>query len=389
MKERNLSRKRMLVVALLALGLALLGLAAPSFGATVVVPNSLAAVEGVGNNGFPFNLGLFGRISMRYQQIFDASEFGALSAPELVTQIAFRPDAFSGRPFLSTLTNVQINLSTTTAEPDGLSTTFADNVGGDDTVVFSGSLSLTSADTGPVSGPKAFDIVINLQTPFFYDPGLGNLLLDVRNIGGGSTTQFDSHTVVADPASRLFSVTSNGVDDPTGSADTLGLIVQFTTIPAAIEVDIDIKFCSNPNGYNCKSRGVTPVTVFGRSDFDVDDVDISSLQLCLADLSQCTASPPKDSSVFDRGDPTTDIGAAQCALDPFGEELDWLNQDGFDDLDVTFHTQEVVSVIGCDGLNKNDASPTLVLIGQTTGGMPITSVPIGDAGIDQLLIKNK
>jgi hypothetical protein len=158
-------------------------------------------------------------------------------------------------------------------------------------------------------------------------------------------------------------------------------------LPEQLTVDIDIKFCSNPNGYNCKSKGKTPLTILGTPTFDVNDVDISSLQLCLQDLSACTEAP-ESWSVFDRGDPTTDLGAAQCAIDPdTGQELDYLNQDGFDDLDVAFDTQEVVTVISCDDLNKRDASPTLVLIGQTVGGTPITSAPIGDVGIDQLLIQ--
>ena len=81
-----------------------------------------------------------------------------------------------------------------------------------------------------------------------------------------------------------------------------------------------------------------------------------------------------------------DIGESQCAVID-GVEQDFLNQDGFDDLDVAFHTQDLVHVIGCDELNKGDTSPTLVLIGQTKGGTPITSVPVDDVGIDQLLIQ--
>ena len=221
----HLTIQRMLLVTVC---LALLGLAGPSFGATIVVPNNRATVEGNADNGFPFNIGAN---SMRYQQVFDASEFGALSTPELITKIAFRPDAtFQGKPFASTLTNVQINLSTTGAAVDGLSPTFASNVGGDETVVFSGPLFLASADTGPVAGPKAFDIVINLQTPFLYDPNLGNLLLDVRNFPISLTTQFDASRSTGDPISRVFSTSASGVNDLTGRTDSDALIAQFTTI---------------------------------------------------------------------------------------------------------------------------------------------------------------
>lgn len=78
-----------------------------------------------------------------------------------------------------------------------------------------------------------FDILITFTTPFFYNPSLGNLLLDVRNFGGGTTTQFDSQSAVSDSISRVFtnSVVGglNGVNSPTGVTNTEGLVTKFTT----------------------------------------------------------------------------------------------------------------------------------------------------------------
>jgi hypothetical protein len=150
----------------MACGLAVWAMVAGSIAgaAVVVVPNNLAATEGNENNTAPFDIGLFGFSSQRYQQVFAASAFASVSGPQLITQIAFRPDAQTGGAFSSTIPNIQINLSTTSATPDGLSATFANNVGSNDTVVFSGSLSLSSAFMGPPGGPKAFDIIINLQS---------------------------------------------------------------------------------------------------------------------------------------------------------------------------------------------------------------------------------
>src|SRR5205823_14144179 len=105
----------------------------------------------------------------RYQQVYSASDFTVFgTSPRFITQVAFRPDAIYGSAFNSTLFNVQIDLSTTTKAVDGLNQTFANNVGADDTIVHSGSLSLSSAFTGPNGGPKNFDIVIPLSTPFPY-----------------------------------------------------------------------------------------------------------------------------------------------------------------------------------------------------------------------------
>lgn len=200
------------------------------FGQTVVAPNANAAVEGGGNNSFPFNVGSF-VTSSRYQQVYLASQFGTLPLTgAFITQITFRPDADTGAAFSSTLPSVQLNLSTTGTSPSTLSATFASNVGANDQVVFGPApLSLSSSFTGPVGGPKSFDIVINLTTPFFYNPSLGNLLLDVRvfNYGGMTTTpfDFDAANVIGNA-----STVQSGVGSPTADFVTTsgGLVTQFT-----------------------------------------------------------------------------------------------------------------------------------------------------------------
>jgi len=199
---------------------------------STVVPNSLAQTEGNLFNGFPFNIGNI-PASMRYQQVFASSQFSALlPGGEFITQIAFRPEASSnGAAFSSTLPNIQINLSTTNRTPDGLSPTFSNNIGLDDTVVFGpGPLALSSAKTG--GSAKDFDILIGLKTPFLYNPAAGNLLLDVRNFGGGRTTQFDAQIASGDPVSRVFSL---DVTASAGSADSIALVTRFTTSASVSE----------------------------------------------------------------------------------------------------------------------------------------------------------
>ncbi len=153
---------------------------------------------------------------------------------------------------------------------------------------------------------------------------------------------------------------------------------------------IDIKFCSDPNAFNCKKRGVLPVTLFGMADFDVLDVDISTLRLCRDDTGACIG-PPTDWSYDDRGDPTSDLGAAMCAIDPTTEvELHTLNPDGFDDLDVGFDAGDVQAMLGdfCGG-PKNGVSAMLFIEGETFDGTPIESIPVGNTGIDQLVKKGR
>jgi hypothetical protein len=199
--------------------------------ANSIVPVALSGVEGNSTTAsVPFNIGIFpGTTSIRYQQVYSSTEF---TSAILITELLFRPDFDSGNAFSSTLPSIQIDLfdlSTTVFGPDALSSTFATNVGADNATVFSGSLALSSSNTGV--SPRDFDISIVFTTPFHYDPSLGHLLLDVRNFGGGTTTVFDAHTVAGDSISRVFTnaTTPGGVASATGVVSSGGLVTQFVT----------------------------------------------------------------------------------------------------------------------------------------------------------------
>jgi hypothetical protein len=193
----------------------------------IVVPNSLTSTEGNSNNDWPF------AIALRYQQVYAASQFADSG---LITRIAFRPDATFGGAFSEMIANIEIDLSTTSATPDGLSSTLASNVGADDKVVYTGALVISTSFTGPPAGPKAFDIIIDLTTPFFYNPSLGNLLLDVRNfsgpvtcLSGFCTDALDAEATPGDSVSRIWSPIGDR-SFPVGQ-DTGGLVTQFTIVP--------------------------------------------------------------------------------------------------------------------------------------------------------------
>ena len=213
-------------------------------GHNLVVPNANATVEGNSGNTYPFDIGAS---NMRYQQVYASSQFGAVPAGgAFLTAIAFRVDAGWGA-FAVTLPGIQINLSTTAKAPDGLDTTFANNVGLNDAIVYSGALALSSAASG---SPAAFDILIPLTTPFWYNPTGGNLLLDVRNSGGGSSASFDAVSTANDSVSRVY----GGVGSSTGVTDTLGLVTEITLGVGTISL-----ICpSNIVVYTC---GTNPVVV--------------------------------------------------------------------------------------------------------------------------------
>lgn len=184
----------------------------------------------------------------RVQQVYQALQFP--SGPILIKELRFRPaDAPFGGVFSCTISNIQIHLSTTAAAAGGLSTTFASNVGADDTTVYSGSLHLSSQFTGPASGPKDMDIVVHLQTPFLYIPANGNLLLDVitRSADGvgaftqtfGESNDTGSRVVALNPNATTASFSDTGVDAVKFIYEGAGAVVApnytdySTTSPAA------------------------------------------------------------------------------------------------------------------------------------------------------------
>jgi PEP-CTERM motif len=192
---------------------------------TLVVPNSLATVEGNSSSPIPFSNTGF---TYRFQEVYAASQFGSPPPPAwLIDQIAFRVDQTRVSPYVATL-KVRIDLSTTSKQPDGLSTTFASNVGPDDTVVYSGTLVLSTPaymSGNPV--PRPFDAIINLQTPFAYNPSLGNLLLDVHNYTAPTNSlNLDAVDTLGDSISRVYA--TNMPDGTTATErDTRALVTRF------------------------------------------------------------------------------------------------------------------------------------------------------------------
>jgi hypothetical protein len=237
------------------------------FGGPLVVPNEWGTAQGDAGNLFP----LFSAQPIRYQQVFDAAQFSRLTpGGGLINRIAFRGHG-PGVPFTGTVAQLQVNLSTTSKTPDGLSSTFADNVGVDDTQVFSGPFSTAITFTGD---PTNFEVVINFTTPFFYNPVKGNLLLDIRNSQGGvevppNDQELDGTSASGDSVSRVYNyggvtATSAGQTGGVDEKDSYGLITKFNAINAvsrkvhasAGTFDVGLPLVGTP-GIECRSGGAT------------------------------------------------------------------------------------------------------------------------------------
>ena len=190
----------------------------------VVVPNGLETAEGNDSNFGPFF-----NDSVRYQQVYAASQFSALTGPVKITGIAFRPDgAVTDANLITRFNSVRIDLSTTKSTPGTLSTQFADNVGADNKTVFDSFVISNSPVTGAAGGPKDFTFMLAV-TPFIYDPSAGDLLLDVRAFesGGGISAPFDAQS--GSPFTAHVDAASIGATS--GTILATGLVTQFQFAP--------------------------------------------------------------------------------------------------------------------------------------------------------------
>jgi hypothetical protein len=116
--------------------------------ATIVAPNGYAAVEGNNAGSFPFT-----NFTGRYQQAYAAGEFG--SGPLSISEIAFRTDASPATQTWLNQLAFSLRLSTGVLPVGSLSTTFADNVGGDDTLVYTApALQLRDEDLARLRFPR-------------------------------------------------------------------------------------------------------------------------------------------------------------------------------------------------------------------------------------------
>lgn len=165
--------------------------------------------------------------SYRLQEVHGANDFGVVSSlPVFITQLSFAR-VNSGAPVDVNLQNVEIRLSTTMKNPDGLSPTFAQNVGVDETLVFTGPLHFYD------TGVEQFGIHIQLQQPFLFDYHIGNLLIDVRNYTTIAPPPSGRYTLMGDltVGDSVSGVGAINVNAASGTFGTFGLLTRFTVTP--------------------------------------------------------------------------------------------------------------------------------------------------------------
>jgi hypothetical protein len=195
-------------------------LATPSFANILVINDTDSPIR------FPFGTDSTSATNYKsgatYQQIYDASEFS--NTPILISQVAFSTSSIISNATSATL-GLDVHLGVAGSSAANPSTTFSANRGSNYQDVFDATLTFTPALN------NTFDMVLNLSTPFLYDPSKGDLLLDV------SLTQASAFTGTA----LYFGGDSSPTDDrifnanpsTTGTVDFNTLATQFTFTSAA------------------------------------------------------------------------------------------------------------------------------------------------------------
>jgi hypothetical protein len=169
-----------------------------------------------GGNYYPFGCAY----NAEYQQVYNHGQFGV--APITITDLEFFNTQFNSGATAMTSGTWTISLSTTAADSNTVSSTWASNIGTGNTMVFSGNLSQawTFGDT----------LQILLSTPFTYDPSQGNLLMDVVASGvsaPGGSIFFDMNST-SSAFSRVFCYGGNACS-PGVVAPGDGLVTGFST----------------------------------------------------------------------------------------------------------------------------------------------------------------
>jgi hypothetical protein len=191
----------------------------------IMAPPGAGAVEG---NSFQIPLDT-AEFPARFQQVYASSLFVEYAERISIGGLEFKGDAYLGHGFDRTISDVEIHLSTTSRAVDGLDSSFDLNVGLDDLIVIRRSpFRLTGAGGGGVPGPWSVFLDFR-QTPFVYNPALGNLLLDIKVFSGASTAPFDAVDIRGDSISSVFAYdrTFPGVGQPS----SLGLATLFLVQP--------------------------------------------------------------------------------------------------------------------------------------------------------------
>lgn len=195
---------------------------------SVVLPTGYDNTEANSGTAYPWGITAS---SIRVQYCYDSSHFTnqGITYPILINDLKWRTDGSTPRAGGS-YSNCVVEMSTSTLDQSALSTTFAANHGFDLATVFNGTVSVLPT-TGTTPGIYFVDVPI---VPFYYDPSLGDLVLDVHYPSGswaGTGTMGGMDCQI--PAQQVSSIVSLSDTASTGLSQPFGPVVKISYTPAA------------------------------------------------------------------------------------------------------------------------------------------------------------
>ncbi|MFK7742490.1 MAG: hypothetical protein AB8H80_19410, partial [Planctomycetota bacterium] len=205
-----------------------------------VVPIAVETTEANSSSSYPF-----GRTTpMRVQYLYGASTFG-FDGRHRISALNFRTQngvAFPGNSY-----DLLVTMSSTASPASATSSTFANNHGSDETVVFDGVVNAEPRDAS-ASAPGPFVLTIPLDEPFEYNPANGQLVVDFQlRTGASNSLSFDGDFNNSD-VYRLYSVSSSTATS--GTVQNFGLAMALTAEPMpTIPESSDAAFASSTTSY--------------------------------------------------------------------------------------------------------------------------------------------
>ena len=174
---------------------------------------------------------------------------------------------------------------------------------------------------------------------------------DLSDGGGSIDTEMDGLTVTfyattnVNPGINHIKLAIADAGDWILDSDVFIKGESFVCAPPYIDVSIDIKPQSCPNPVNVRDKGVLPVAILGTADFDISQVDPSTIQL--------EGVSPLRWAVQDVATPYYDplLDCYSCTT---------MGMDGFMDLTLKFNAQEFVATLDPSILNGDCVTVELI-----------------------------
>jgi len=166
----------------------------------------------------------------RVQFLYLGSDFAQLPATHRqIAAFNYRADGAQNQPINWTYPDVEVWMSTTNRT--SLLSVFADNHGPNKTKVHDGSLTFPIVATPPAEGPKDFGQGTPLDTPFFYDPSQGNLLVELAYVVTGPSSPAPTIDTQSGAPGRFLATAVGNPNSTSGGLNDFVPVLQFEVVP--------------------------------------------------------------------------------------------------------------------------------------------------------------